>query len=336
MTATGGEELRNQVETLRAQNMELEAQVEMLRKELDRVTNSMEEKNKDFNPQKVEELESQIESMKIQMKEKDEECKMTKELAEEERQRVGKERNETEVERHKLQLDIEHWKGQTDQMEKQLMALRDILKYEKGAKMRLENRIRELESRSFGWSNGGNQKEKEGKEKGESNGPLDAYRNIQNRNHTSSRQDRNQVSQYQGRGGYRQSPEEKEDDMVFGKPSYSSKRERNPRHNAKRSNSPFAVDDQLNIYGKNQPKNDNFGEGPLNTTGGVFNSNNQRNDTNNNVEQSSRPNYKWGNARDWRNDPQKGNEESGNMDSIASKRMAVRKGRGSFEILLTV
>ena len=148
-----GEDLQMQLNQISTQKQDLEQRVQMLQNELEMAR--VELNSQVQNPEKERELQSQIESMRMEMQRYQEDLKIAKEMVEEERQKGGRERSQLEIERHKMGLDVEHWKGQTDQMDRELNALRDILQYEKGAKMRLEERVRELESRSFRGGNGG-------------------------------------------------------------------------------------------------------------------------------------------------------------------------------------
>ena len=337
----GGEELQNQVRDLTIEKGLLEENIEMLKKDLEMANNKIKEQEISINPDKERELESQVESLKLQIEKNEEELKIAREIAEEERQKGGKERNETEIERHKLQLDVEHWKGQTDQMERQVMNLKDMLTYERGAKMRLEDRIRELESRSFGgWNNKESAFQKEetqnretqNKDSERGKGGLEAYRNIINQNKVSSSRDNNtsRHNQYHSRRNNAHSTQQKED-IVFGKPSFPKKKAQTQTQNKnkKRSNSPFAIDEQFNAFGRGQQSKSNYRgqpSGPLQT-----NASNQRSEVSHRTNRTNvqmRQNNNWGTNKTWANDQNKETEDSGNFDSIASKRMAVRMGRG--------
>jgi hypothetical protein len=331
----------------------------------------MEEQSQNTNPAKERELETQIGLLKMEMHRKDEDLKIAQQMVEEERQKGGQERNQTEVERHKMQLDIEHWKNQNSQMERELMALKDILQYEKGAKMRLEDRVRDLESKSFGGGNGGgwggNSSQRRGDPMDMNNnrsGNYGSHTNYQNNNQSYENQNKNQGQSahdiYKNRFNRNHNPPQKKEEIVFGKPSFPPQ-DRNSRrsreYNKKRSNSPFAVNEKLDIYGKKNNQrntygtegsemNRNFGRGgpsnagPLNS--GPLNSGpygDKRNDmstrnqgSTNTGMMNSKLNDQWGSARRWgdntsttRQEP----EDTGALDSIASKRMAVRRGRGN-------
>ena len=343
----GGEGLQREIEGLNSAKMDLESQLGMVQNELEMTKMRLEEEmqKKGGNPEKEMELEGQLQGMRTQMQRMEEELRVAKSIAEEERQKGGRERNELEVEKHKMELNIEHWKGQTEQMQREIHGLRDMLDYEKGAKMRLEDRVRDLESRSFGgWNNGGNNY---GSSRGELEKPVENRRepprNYPPMGNYSSRQNQNQntYNQYQNKGGF-SNPQQKKEDIVFGKPSFPGRRGMSPGMNnaspKNRSNSPFALHDNLNIYGnqnRDPPSNirANMGTNNERSTYGRNQAPNQggrmTNDFGSGIDRKS--DSRWGSARPWENQPKQAEEESGALDSIASKRMAVRRGRGKKE-----
>ena len=354
----GGEGLQREIEALSAQKMDQERKSQMMQEELAMLRNRLEEETQKQkgNPDREMELQNQLEMMKGQLQRNEEDLKNARGLFEEERQKGGRERSELEVERHKMELNIEHWRGQCDSMNREIQGLREMLDYEKSAKMRLEDRVRDLESRSFGaWNGGGGNY---GSSTREDRDLADPRRSQPNNAPTSppannygsrtyQNQNQNSYNQFQRRDDQFGNPpaSQKKEGMVFGKPSHNPRRGMSPPMNSspsrKRSNSPFAVNQGLNIFGdkskQNQPSNfrneppsmdrNNFGRGGVNVPPKMPSQSGQGG-----FDRSSRMGgaSQWGSARPWQNEGNQGREanDSGGLDSIASKRMAVRRGRG--------
>jgi hypothetical protein len=370
----GGEGMQREIEMLMTQKRELEGKVQMMEGEMGMLRGRLDEESQKQrgNPEREREMAQQIESMKMQLQRNEEELKVARGLAEEERQKGGRERSELEVERHKMELNIEHWKGQCDQMNREIGGLREMLDYEKSAKMRLEDRVRDLESRSFGgWNGGGgggggNYQSNSGvkddrntvNSRREQPNPNRNYppmgnnynsRNFQNQNQNSYNQFQRRDNQF----GNQATPQKKEE-VVFGRPTRNSRRGVSPPMNRspsnKRSNSPFAVNKNLDIYGDKSRRNENPSGFGNNQGGNMDRSNYGRSNNNgpspmgmrnNDVQGGFDRNSKmdrgqdtpsqWGSARPWQNNmnPPAESQVSGGLDSIASKRMAVRRGRGT-------
>lgn len=340
----GGQDLQRELEAAQAQRGDLDSKLQMLQNELDMARTGLEEARRNQgNPDRERQLEAQLEAMKAQLQRNEEEVRIAKGIAEEERQKGGRERNEMEVEKHKMELNVEHWRGQTEQLQREIQGLRDMLDYEKKAKMRLEDRIRDLESRSFGggWNNdranfgqgrGGADPNRDG---GRPNA-RDANRNMGPVNDFASRQDQNK-NHFNQFGGFR-NPSPKKEDVVFGKPTFPARNQSPGMGRNRRGSSPFATDQKMSRYGgpgnmgshmggdARSNMGDRFGRGGMDSmssrgngrngpSGGGFGGGGARNDD------------RWGASRGW-NNPGKQEEETGALDSIASKRMAVRRGRG--------
>lgn len=398
----GGQNLQRELEALDAQKGDLEAKVAMLQGELDIARNGLEEARRNQgNLQREQELETQMEGLRAQLLRNEEELRVAKNIAEEERQKGGRERSEMEVEKHKMELNVEHWRGQSDQLQREIQNLRDMLDYEKNAKIRLEDRVKDLEGRSFGrWSNNqGNFAQGRGGPgdmQNQRGNPPDLGNNYGTNKNFSGRQDQNQnhYNKFGDRNtGY---GTQKKEDIVFGKPTFPN-RGTSPgiRSGRRRSNSPFATDQKLDVFnqqgnsrptgnyrpnmgtnsrsnmgrnsgantGANMGRNmggnmggnmgDNLGRnmgggygrggmdqgssrgggrnelgGGRNGLGGGQNGLGGGGDFGGNPAMSRREDDRWGNSRGWGNNAPKPDEDTGALDSIASKRMAVRRGRG--------
>lgn len=341
----GGEGLLRQLEEVEKQKMDLQSKLQMVQGELEVTKMNLEQESRKQggNPEREMDLQNQLDGMRQQLQRNEEELRIAKGMVEEERQKGGRERNELEVERHKMELNIEHWKGQTDQMQREIQGLREMLDYEKGSKMRLEDRIRDLENRSSfrgGWNEGSNGYNQGGSKPQDSYGqssrrepypPSRREPNYPSKNDFQGRPEQNKSNYNPYNRDNKQTPKE---DIVFGKPSYPQKRTSpDMRQNRKRSNSPFAVNEKLDIFGRNNgnPQVDNFR--------GNVGSNKERGYGRNpeppireqgmgSGMSGNKPQHQWNSARNWGNNSQKGQEDMGVMNSIASKRMAVRRGRG--------
>ena len=342
----GGEGLLRQLEEVEKQKMDLQGKLQMVQGELEVTKMNLEEERRKQggNPEREMELQNELQGMRMQLERNEEELKMAKGMVEEERHKGGRERNELEVERHKMELNIEHWKGQTDQMQREIQGLREMLDYEKGSKMRLEDRIRDLETRSSfrGW-NGGN-----GYNQGSAQREEQYPGNRRDQFNQGSRREPNynQGNEFpraeQNKSNYlynqpNNKPQPPKEEIVFGKPTFPQKRTSpDLGQNRKRSNSPFAVNEKLDIYGR---KN---GNEPVGNFRGNVGSNKERGGYGRNPIEPSRgteqgmgsgmsgnkPQHQWNSARNWGNNQDQG--DSGALNSIASKRMAVRRGRGKF------
>ena len=342
----GGEGLQRQLEEMEKNNFNLQSQVKMLENDLEmtRMNLEQESRKQGGNPEKEIELQGQVDGLRMQLQRNEEELRIAKGMVEEERHKGGRERNELEVERHKMELNIEHWKGQTEQMQREIQGLREMLDYEKGSKMRLEDRIRDLENRSMsGRWNGNNYGQngavQDNKSQRESNRN---YQPTQDYNKRLQDQNKNNYNNYGQRNRIPSPP--KKQDIVFGKPSYPAKRGLSPgmgqNREHKRSNSPFAINQKLNIYGQknNTQESNNFrgNVGSNKEKGGYTDraqmSSSNRGNLDNKMGSGSGGGggqHHWNSARQWGNN---GNisetQDTGGLDSIASKRMAVRRGRG--------
>lgn len=359
----GGQDLQRELEAVQAQRGDLESKLQMVQSELDMARTGLEEARRNQgNPDRERQLEGQIEEMKAQLQRNEEEVRIAKGIAEEERQKGGRDRNEMEVEKHKMELNIEHWRGQSEQLQREIQGLRDMLDYEKKAKMRLEDRIQDLEKRSYGgWNNDrgnfgqGRSGPDMSRETGRTNTRED-HRNTGPSNQFPGRQDQNKnhYNQFGGRDGLYGSAPQKKEDIVFGKPSFPP-RNMSPGMNQgrRRSNSPFATDQKMDMFGGQSHKrpSDNFrgnmGSNLESNRGGGFRRGpmenvstrgNGRNGTGGGERggfggggRSGRDEGRWGTSRGYNNNMNPPEEDGGALDSIASKRMAVRRGRGNWE-----
>lgn len=132
-------------------NKELESQINILRMETDRTMNELaeERKFKGDNNNQVREIQMQMESLKLDVDRKDQELNGLRTISDQIKSQANQEKNDLEIDRHKMQLNNEHLLGRCDQYEREILNLKEMLQYEKRTKSMQEDKINTLEKKLY-------------------------------------------------------------------------------------------------------------------------------------------------------------------------------------------